>query len=100
MKTREKDFYELNLAYLHAARELARLDPSEAVMRLGLNLDLIGALAEIGIEDLQRLASSSFLIFQPRGNPHQLLEMIKARGDGIPRIAHLLSSLSISGEAR
>jgi flagellar transcriptional activator FlhD len=100
MTTMERDFYELNLAYLHAARELARQDPSQAVTRLGLSLDLIGALADIGIEDMHRLASSSFLMFQPRGNSHQLLEMIRARGDGIPRIAHLLSTLATPGEAR
>lgn len=100
MTPREKDFYELNLAYLHAARELARLDPSEAVARLGLSLDLIRALDEVGIDDLHRLASSSFLMFQPRGNPSQFLNMVKARGDSMPRIAHLLSSLSTPGEAR
>ena len=34
MTTNKQDFYQLNLAYLHAARELARIDPQEAVLRL------------------------------------------------------------------
>ena len=36
MTTNQQDFYQLNLAYLHAARELARIDPQEAVLRFGL----------------------------------------------------------------
>ena len=44
MTTNQQDFYQLNLAYLHAARELARIDPQEAVLRFGLTRDVVDAL--------------------------------------------------------
>lgn len=94
MTTNQLDFYQLNLAYLHAARELARIDPEEATLRFGLSRDVIDALVEAGVDDLQRVATSSFLLFQPRGNQNQLIEMVKSKGSGIPRIAYLLSTLS------
>ncbi|CUB06071.1 flagellar transcriptional regulator FlhD [Marinomonas fungiae] len=94
MTTNQQDFYQLNLAYLHAARELARIDPQEATLRFGLSRDVIDALVEAGVDDLQRVATSSFLLFQPRGNQNQLIEMVKSKGLGIPRIAYLLSTLN------
>ncbi|MBS9963009.1 transcriptional regulator, partial [Vibrio alginolyticus] len=49
--------------------------------------------------DLQRVATSSFMLFQPRGNQSQLIEMVKSKGTGIPRIAYLLSTLNNKGDA-
>lgn len=53
MTTNQQDFYQLNLAYLHAARELARIDPQEAVLRFGLTRDVVDALINAGVDDLQ-----------------------------------------------
>lgn len=97
MTANEQDFYQLNLSYLHAAREVARFNPQEATVRFGLTKDVVEALAQAGVEDLQRIASSSFLLFQPRGNQSQLLEMVKSKGSGIPRIAYLLSTMNEKG---
>ncbi|ENM5772202.1 flagellar transcriptional regulator FlhD [Vibrio mimicus] len=99
MTTNQQDFYQLNLAYLHAARELARSDPQEAVLRFGLTRDVVEALINAGVDDLQRVATSSFMLFQPRGNQSQLIEMVKSKGTGIPRIAYLLSTLNNKGDA-
>lgn len=97
MTTNQQDFYQLNLAYLHAARELARIDPQEAVLRFGLTRDVVDALIDAGVDDLQRVATSSFMLFQSRGNQSQLIEMVKSKGTGIPRIAYLLSTLNNKG---
>lgn len=94
----KEDFYQLNLSYLHAARELARIDREAAALRFGLSRDVVEALIDAGIEDLQRVANSSLLLFQPRGNQGQLLELVKSKGTGVPRIAYLLSSLNEKGE--
>lgn len=94
MTTNQQDFFQLNLAYLHSARELARIDPQEAALRFGLSQDVVDALIDASIDDLQRVAASSFLLFQPRGNQNQLIEMVKSKGSGIPRIAYLLSTLN------
>ena len=91
MTTNQQDFYQLNLAYLHAARE--------AVLRFGLTRDVVDALINAGVDDLQRVATSSFMLFQPRGNQSQLIEMVKSKGTGIPRIAYLLSTLNNKGDA-
>ena len=61
MTTNQQDFYQLNLAYLHAAREL-RIDPQEAVLRFGLTRDVVDAPINAGVDDLQR-ATSSFMRF-------------------------------------
>lgn len=99
MTPHQQDCYQLNLAYLHSARELARYDPQEAAMRFGITRDVIDALINASIDDLQRIATSSFMLFQPRGNQTQLIEMMKSKGTGIPRIAYLLSTLNNKGDA-
>ena len=99
MTTNQQDFYQLNLAYLHAARELARIDPQEAVLRFGFTRNMVEALITAGFDDLQRVATSSFMLFQPRGNQSQLIKMMKSKGTGIPRIAYLLSTLNNKGGA-
>lgn len=64
-------------------------------------IDLVGgqSLINAGVDDLQRVATSSFMLFQPRGNQSQLIEMVKSKGTGIPRIAYLLSTLNNKGDA-
>ncbi|EPQ9996384.1 TPA: flagellar transcriptional regulator FlhD [Vibrio vulnificus] len=97
MTTNQQNFYQLNLAYLHAARELTRIAPQKAVLCFGLTRDVVAALINAGVDDLQRVATSSFMLFQPRGNQSQLIEMVKNKGKGIPRIAYLLSTLNNRG---
>jgi flagellar transcriptional activator FlhD len=58
---------------------------------------VVDALINAGVDDLQRVAASSFMLFQPRGNQSQLIEMVKSKGTGIPRIAYLLSTLNNRG---
>ncbi len=99
MTKNQEDTFQLNLAYLHVAREVARQDPHEAIVRFGLTRDLVQALTHAGLDDLQRVATSSFLLFKPRGNQKQLVEMVKNQGKGFPRIAYLLSTVSHKGEA-
>ncbi|EGR7942925.1 flagellar transcriptional regulator FlhD [Vibrio vulnificus] len=94
MSHHKQDLYQLNLAYLHSARELARRDPQEAKLKFGLSSDVLEALIKADVVDIQKIASSSFMLFQPRGKQSQLLEMVKSKGTGIPRIAYLLSTLN------
>lgn len=49
MTTNQQNFYQLNLAYLHAARELTRIALQKAVLCFGLTRDVVDALIEMVI---------------------------------------------------
>lgn len=98
MTIHNQDFYEFNYSYLHAARELARSNPQQAVVRFGLSPEVVDALVDAAVEDLRRVANSSILLFQPRGNQRKLLELIKRKGTGVSHVAYTVSSLRDKGE--
>lgn len=68
----EADIAQLNLSFLHVARELARSARELAVTRLGLDAAACAALDRLSIADLQALAHSHALIFGLRVDPVDL----------------------------
>jgi hypothetical protein len=68
----EADLVQLNLSYLHLARELARSARDLAITRLGLDAAACSVLCRLSVADLQALAHSRALIFGLRVAPGEL----------------------------
>lgn len=85
----EADLAQLNLSFLHVARELSRSARELAITRLGLDAAACAALCRLSVADLQVLASSQALIFALRVDPADL-----------PRQAQLARSNRTASEAR
>ena len=68
----EADLVQLNLSFLHVARELARSARELAITRLGLDAAACAALCRLSVADLQALAHSRALIFGLRVDPADL----------------------------
>lgn len=85
----EADLAQLNLSFLHVARELSRSARELAITRLGLDAAACAALCRLSVADLQALAHSQALIFALRVDPADL-----------PRQAQLARTNRIASEAR
>lgn len=89
----EADLAQLNLSYLHLARELARNARELAVTRLGLDAAACSALCRLSVADLQALAHSRALLFGLRVAPDQLpLQAQLARTNRVASEARVLLS--------
>jgi|LNFM01.1.fsa_nt_gb hypothetical protein len=87
----EADIAQLNLSFLHVARELARSARELAVTRLGLDAAACAALDRLSIADLQALSHSHALIFGLRLDPADLpMQAELARTNRIASGARLL----------
>ena len=61
------DLYDLNLAYLMAARDIcAAEDPIAARVRLGLRSEVSKRLARLSVAELKAIARAGVLCFEPR----------------------------------
>jgi hypothetical protein len=90
----EADIAQLNLSFLHVARELSRSSRELAVTRLGLDATACAALDRLSIADLQALAHSHALIFGLRVDPSDLpLQAKLARTNRIASGARLLLAM-------
>lgn len=87
------DLVQLNLAYLHVARELSRSARDMAITRLGLDAEACAALDCLSVDDLQALAHSKGLLFTLRIDAGALMETARlARSDPAAFEARLLLS--------
>jgi len=87
------DLRQLNLAYLHVARELSRSARDVALTRLGLDAEACAALDRLSIDDMQVLADSHGLLFTLRIHATDLVETARlARVDRAAFDARLLLS--------
>ncbi len=87
----DADIAQLNLSFLHVARELARSARELAVTRLGLDAAACAALDRLSVADLQALAHSHALIFGLRVDPAALpMQAELARTNRIASGARLL----------
>ena len=87
------DLVQLNLAYLHVARELSRSSRELAITRLGLDAEACAALDRLSVEDVQVLANSQGLLFTLRIDAAALMETARlARVDRAAFEARLLLS--------
>ena len=65
------EIYELNLAWLIKARELASENPILAELTMGIgDKEMRSALSQLSIKDIQRIAQSGWLCFSPRFTTH------------------------------
>jgi hypothetical protein len=87
----EADIAQLNLSFLHVARELSRSARELAVTRLGLDAAACAALDRLSLADLQALAHSHALIFGLKVDASDLpLQAELARTNRIASGARLL----------
>jgi len=87
----EADIEQLNLSFLHVARELSRSARELAVTRLGLDATACAVLDRLSVADLQALAQSHVLIFGLKVDPSDLPMQAKlARTDRIASGARLV----------
>jgi hypothetical protein len=87
------DLVQLNLAYLHVARELSRSSRELAITRLGLDAEACAALDRLSVEDLHVLANSQGLLFTLRIDAVALMETARlARVDHAAFESRLLLS--------
>jgi hypothetical protein len=87
----EADIAQLNLSFLHVARELARSARELAVTRLGLDAAACAALDRLSLADLEALAHSHALIFGLRVDAtHLPMQAELARTNQIASGARLL----------
>ncbi|MBC7781609.1 MAG: flagellar transcriptional regulator FlhD [Proteobacteria bacterium] len=68
----QNDLAELNLSFLHVARELARSARDVAITRLGLDAESCTALERLSVADMHALAHSHALIFSLRVDARDL----------------------------
>lgn len=89
----EADLAQLNLSFLHVARELSRSARDVAITRLGLDAAACAALCRLSVADLQALAHSQALIFGLRLDPADLpLQAQLARTNRVASEARVLLS--------
>lgn len=78
-KEYDVEIYELNLAWLIKARELARENPILAELTMGIgDKEMRSALSQLSSKDIQRIARSGWLCFSPRFTTH-FIQSISAR---------------------
>ena len=81
------EIYELNLAWLIKARELARENPILAELTMGIgDKEMRSALSQLSSKDIQRIAQSGWLCFSPRfttnfihsisTRPHEVVDVL------------------------
>lgn len=87
----DADLAELNLSFLHVARELSRSAREIAVTRLGLDAEACAALDQLSVADLHAIAHSRTLIFSLRVAPGELSAQAQlARYDPVASEARLV----------
>ena len=67
------------------------------MLKLGISPELAKAIKEASLDDLHRVAHSSFMLFQPRGNQQQFAAMLSDHGLGRERISYFLAALKKQG---
>ncbi len=90
----DPDFYELNVAWLIKARELAKENSLLAELTMGIGEDDMRlALTQLSIEDIRHIAQSGWLCFSPRFTTHFIHSMSTQRHDVVNVLLGLSGSL-------
>ncbi len=93
-KACDVDFYELNVAWLIKARELAKENSLLAELTMGIGEDDMRlALTQLSIEDIRHIAQSGWLCFSPRFTTHFIHSMTTQRRDVVDVLLGLSGSL-------
>lgn len=87
------EIYELNLAWLIKARELARENPILAEVTMGIgDIEMGSALSQLSIKDIQRIAQSGWLCFSPRFTTHFIQNINAQSHEVVDVLLSLLNS--------
>jgi hypothetical protein len=87
----QADLLQLNLSFLHLAREAARSARDVAITRFGLDAEACAALERLSMADLQAIAQSQALVFGLRVEPRALAaHAALARNNPVASEARLL----------
>jgi hypothetical protein len=85
------ELFELNLAWLMKARELARENPMLAELMMGISdEEMRSAISQLSIQDIQHIAQSGWLCFSPRFTSHLIHNMTTRQHKGIEAVDVLL----------
>jgi len=97
MPSADPEIVELNLLWLIKARELARDNRETAVVLLGLDVNLLAAISRLSLGDLNTMAQSGFMQFQPRFRSALFRQLIE-RGSSSSLSVRLQTLLMAAGE--
>lgn len=94
-KACDTEIYELNLAWLIKARDLARDNSIFAELMMGISNEAMRlALSQLSIDDIQQIAQSGWLCFAPRFTAHFIHDMTSRSHDVVDVLLGLSGSLS------
>ncbi|MDP2195394.1 MAG: hypothetical protein Q8J72_05345 [Rhodocyclaceae bacterium] len=82
----------LNQAFFRALQVAALRSLPDACARFGVNADFARAVADLSIEDMERLCSAGVVLWRPVMPPDQLLRLAKIED---PRARAIVARLSI-----
>ena len=85
---------QINLLYLMSVKEMVTRDLQLAQIRTGLSTELLNAVLDCSIYQLQELADSGQLVISLRGSEQQLIRFLEHKSGRIPHIGYLLSLLN------
>ncbi len=69
MQEADQDIVDLNISWLFKARELARSNHTKAAIIFGFDEVIAEKISRLSIEELQGIARSGVMVFQPRFHP-------------------------------
>ncbi len=94
-KACDTEIYELNLAWLIKARDLAKENSIFAELMMGTSDEAMRlALSQLSIDDIQQIAQSGWLCFAPRFTAHFIQSMTTRSADVVDVLLGLSGSLS------
>lgn len=97
MSSADPEIMELNLLWLIKARELARENREKAAVVLGLDAKLLEAISRFSLSELNTMAQSGVIEFQPRFRSSLLRRLIE-QGSTPALSIRLLTLLMAAGE--
>ncbi|MDP1614661.1 MAG: DUF4325 domain-containing protein, partial [Methylococcales bacterium] len=94
-KACDTEIYELNLAWLIKARDLAKENSIFAELMMGTSDEAMRlALSQLSIDDIQQIAQSGWLCFAPRFTAHFIRSMTTRSADVVDVLLGISGSLS------
>jgi len=88
----ENEMNHLNMAWLYALREVARVSYEDAVTRFGVDQEVAEMIAQSTPQDLREMADPAILAFRPRCSGGRLRDYLVGRMNS--RAHFIMSSLS------
>ena len=62
----DRDIRELNMLYLQTLKSVAKISTQEAVIRFGIDTEVVEMVRDASVEKIRSMSSSSILNFSPR----------------------------------